>query len=255
MLSKYLEELIKKIKEKKELSGTADSVVKETLNTYLKKYNILLGNLSPKEQKIIIKEIRSQLRSLTGQYQKNIKYRPNLINNPTELLKTHTSTFERQEDYPNLKALIKKINPKSILDLGCGLNPIALATPKIKYFASDIKEDELEIIKKFFAMNKIKGKTFIYDLRKINSDLPKADLCFIFKVLDIIDKNLAEKILVLIPCKKILVSFSTKKLSGKKMNKPNRDWFEKILKRLNFEYNKTNTENEVFYLIDKINSQ
>jgi len=39
------------------------------------------------------------------------------------------------------------------------------------------------------------------------------------------------------------------------MNKPNRDWFEKILKRLNFEYNKTNTENEVFYLIDKINSQ
>ncbi|MFH1425726.1 MAG: hypothetical protein ABIG28_03320 [archaeon] len=247
-------EILKKIKQKKELSGTADSVVEETLNNYITKYNLSISNLPSRQLKIIIKEVRAKLRSLTGQFQKTSKNRANFLSSPKALLKTHTSTAERIKGYSKLKSIIKKINPQSILDLGCGLNPIALASKKTKYYASDIKEDELDIIKQFFKKNKINGKTFVYDLRKISKqDLPKADLCLIFKVLDIIDKNLSEKIILSIPCKKIMVSFSTIKISGKRMNHPKRIWFEKILERKELKYKKFQIDNEVFYLIENSN--
>ena len=110
------------------------------------------------------------------------------------------------------------------------------------------------MINSFFEKNKISGKTFVYDLRKIKDGLPKADLCLLFKVLDVIEDKkhkISREILQKVPCKKILVSFSTKKLSGKPMNYPKRKWFERLLQRLNYKFEKFSSDNEVFYLIDK----
>ncbi|MCA9485894.1 MAG: hypothetical protein KC506_03560 [Nanoarchaeota archaeon] len=249
--------LLQKIKEKKELSGMADIVVLKNLDDYIKKYKINLDKIPPSQIKIMIKEIRADLRKLTGRFQKNIKKRKNLQENFNEVLKTHTSTHERLSFYPGLKAIISKEKPKSILDLGCGLNPLALASKGTKYYASDIKEDELEIVDAFFKKNKIPGKTFIYDLRNPEEELPQADICLIFKVLDILDKknhSLTRRILEKVNCKKFIISFSTKKLSGRPMNKPQRIWFEKTLKNLKFPFEKLNTSNEIFYLIDKKSS-
>jgi hypothetical protein len=249
--------LVKKIKEKKELSGVVDSLVIELLKNYLQKYKLSIDNLKPSEKKIIVKEIRAELRQYTGQFQKNTRLRDSFLeqNKIHELLQTHTSTSERYEFYPYVKKFISNLNIKSILDLGCGLNPIALAEANIIYYASDIKEDELELVNKFFSEKNINGKTFICNLKKIDScNLPNTDLCLIFKVLDIIDKkghsnamNLIEKV----PCKYILASFSTKKLSGKKMNRPYRAWFEKFLNRKKFAFEKFEIPNEIFYLIKK----
>lgn len=246
-------QLIKKILQKKELSGTAKEIVKELLIVYLKKHRISLKNISPKQQKIIIKEIRSQLRDYTGQFQKSQKNRQKLFEKDKiqELLKTHTSTAERLNFYPKLKKIISKLKIKSILDLGCGLNPIALANKKIIYYASDIKENELSLIKDYFKKNKLKGKTFIHDITKTSVNLPRADLCLIFKTLDIFPKKqeLTEKILNQISCKYFLISFPTQKLSGKQMNKPKRIWFESILNKQFLSFSKFNSENEIFYLI------
>lgn len=251
-----IESLVRKIKKKKELSGLTDEIVEDFLEEYSKKYNLSFKALSPKEEKIIIKEIRSALRNLTGMFQKSQKDRARLLEEEKieELLDTHASTRERIDFYPNLKKKISLLKVKSILDLGCGLNPIALATSKVKYFASDIREDELSLIEKYFKKNKIKGRTFTCDLRKIPSNLPKADLCIIFKVLDIIDDKkhtFSKEIIEKVPCSKILVSFATKKLSGKPMNHPRRIWFEEILENLNLSYKTFSSENEVFYLINR----
>ena len=54
-----IKELIKKIKEKRELSGLSDSIVKEHLDSKLKKYN-LPQNLSELDEKIIVKEKQLQ---------------------------------------------------------------------------------------------------------------------------------------------------------------------------------------------------
>jgi len=249
-------ELVKKIKEKKEFASLSDLVIEESVNKYTEKYRINLETLSEKEIKVIVKEVRAELRNLVGRFQTSSKNREKLLKEKAieKLLKTHSSTAERLDYYPKLKKIIDSLKMKSILDLGCGLNPIALANKKIKYYASDIREDELELIKLFFKKNRIKGKTFCYDLRKINDNLPKADLCLLFKVLDIIDDKkhkISKKIIETIPCNQIIVSFSTKKLSGKKMNFPKRRWFEFLLERLNLKFKKFETDNEVFYLIDK----
>jgi len=253
-------ELILKIKDKKELLGLTDSVVEEILKRYIKKYKLSLKNLPYPQSKTVIKEVRAELRTITGQFQKSLKDKSKLSDSGsyTKLLETHSSTAERLEFYPILKEKLNKIGVRSILDLGCGLNPIALASPQIKYFASDIQEDELTLIDKFFKKHNIKGKVFVYDLRKISNDLPEADICILFKILDLLDNKkkrgkLTEKILKKVPCKKILVSFSTRKLSGKPMNYPKRFWFENVLEKLKFDYKKFESKNEVFYLIEKIN--
>ena len=250
-----MQSLIKKIKQKKELSGITDKIVSELLLDYLKKYSISLKNISPKQTKIIIKEIRSQLRTISGQFQKGAKNREKLLETDSiqQLLKTHSSTAERLEFYPELKSIIKRLKVTSILDIGCGLNPIALANSGLTYYASDIKEDELSLIKRFFKKNKIKGKLFVQDLTKSSLNFPKTDICLILKVLDTIDPNhvLTETLLKKVHSKYFIISFSTKKLSGKPMNFPRRRWFEKLLVKLNFHYKTFQSQNEIFYLITK----
>ena len=252
-----LDSLIKEIKKKREFSSLPNSLVNDYLSSVLKKYNLSPNSLKYREEKIIVKEVRAQLRQITGQFQKISKKRLKILSQDdfNSLLKTHASTAERLNFYPKIKEIISSLKINSILDLGCGLNPLALAEPRYLYYASDIREDELSIIKEFFSKKGIDGKIFVFDLRKINSGLlPKADLCILFKVLDVIEKNshkLADKILNEIECRYFLVSFATKKLSGKPMSFPERKWFEKMLLRKNYNFKKFNSENEVFYLIDK----
>ncbi|MDO8564149.1 MAG: hypothetical protein Q7R87_04020 [Nanoarchaeota archaeon] len=255
------EELIKSlcfsVKEKKELSGLANSIVEEAIKSYFSKNNIKKSNFSEKEKKLVIKEVRSNLRRLSGRFQNTSSLQQELLESGKieDLLKTHSSAEERIADYPFLKGKISPLHIKSILDLGCGLNPIALASKGIKYYATDINQNDLDLVKEYFNMNNISGEAFLYDLRNLNSPLPKADLCLILKVFDVLEERghkLAEKIIKFIQCKYLLVSFSTKTLSGKPMNHPQRGWIEQLLKRLNYSYESFKTKNEIFYLIKKL---
>jgi ribosomal protein RSM22 (predicted rRNA methylase) len=161
-------QIIKQIKKKPELSYIDNSLISQVLENYLDKYKISLKNLKPSQQKTLVKEIRAQLRLYTGRFQKGTKKRDLLLkqNKISDLLKTHTSTAERLSFYPELKKLIEKLKVKSILDLGCGLNPIALANKDIKYNASDVQTSDLKLVGTFFKKNKISGKVFMNNLLK-----------------------------------------------------------------------------------------
>lgn len=250
------QELVNAIKQKKELSGLADKLVTDILENFLKKHKITIQNIPSRDKKIIIKEIRLQLRNLTGRFQKSTKKRVELLekNKIEELLKTHSSTLERINFYPELKSLIEKLNISSILDIGCGLNPIALASQDIEYYASDINEEDLKLVELFFKKNNIKGKVFFYDISSFSNALPRADLCILFKILDIIEKRthqLAKKILEKIDCSYFLISFATRTLSGKPMKFKKRKWLEFLLKKMNYQYEMLSSDNEIFYLIQK----
>ncbi len=239
--------LISKIKEKKELSGISSKVIESLLEDYVRKHKINISGLSKKEEKFIIKEIRDILRKYAGRFYKSQKH-------SEEYLEGHLSTSERKEFYPILKKIISKVNPSSILDLACGLNPLAIASKNIFYYASDIDEANLEKIRKYFSENSISGEVFFCDLRNPPDSFPQADLCLIFKALDIIDDKkhkISENIIRRLNSKITIVSFATKKLSGKKMAFPQRFWFEKMLSRLNLKFRKINSPNEVFYIISK----
>jgi SAM-dependent methyltransferase len=245
---------LSRIKQKKELSGIGDSIVLGVLDSYVKRNNLSLEKLKISDIKLIVKDIRAELRYSTGMFQTSRKNRKKLADSEDmdEILKTHSSTKERFNFYPRLKEVINSLKPKSILDLGCGLNPLAIAKPGVTYYACDINLSELEIIRDYFKKHNIKGDAFFCDLRKIDEcSVPEADLCLIFKVFDILGKNdyvIAERVLKHINFKNLIVSFSTTTLSGKRMNSPRRIWFEKLLVNLGFKFNTVSSENEIFYI-------
>ena len=126
----------------------------------------------------------------------------------------------------------------------------------MKYYAYDINQSDLNIVQKFFDSQKINGKTNLIDLRDINEEFPTADICLLFKVLDLVDKKghkKAEEIIKKIKSRYLLISFSTKTLSGKSMHHPQRGWIERLLSRLGFKFNIIKTKNEIFYLAEKNN--
>lgn len=250
------EELIHAILLKRELKGISFDFVNSELSNFIAKNKINLSLLKERQLRVLVKEIRSLLRNRIGMFSASQKNRSRLIesNEINALLKTHSSTKERINIYPWLKEKILSLNPSSILDLACGLNPLAIADKKSFYYASDINRQDISIVKEYFRKNKILGKVFIYDIKKIDSTIPKADLTLILKTLDILRKSsylIAKKIISTIKSKNIIVSFSTRTLSGKIMKHSQREWFEKILKEENLEYYTEEKENEIFYFIKK----
>lgn len=238
---------IKKVLEKKELQGVSPAFVKELLETRLKK---IQGSLSPRDEKILLKDIRAELRQRVGRFQTS---RPSKDKTTDALVQAHTSTRERLPHYDVLRRLIDEHTPKSILDIGCGLNPLVLAKPGQTYYACDINTGEIQLIADHFKKKGIKGEAFVADARTY-SDFPSADLCLILKLLDLLDtkgrKN-AEALLVRVPCRTMIVSFPTRKLSGKRMNRPTRFWMEKLLERHAYTFKRVDTDNELFYVIKK----
>ena len=96
------------------------------------------------------------------------------------------------------------------------------------------------------------------NLREIKNkklELPKADICFMLKLLDSIEMEkghrLAERLIKAVPCKWIAASFSTKTISGKKMRHPYRGWVGQLCRRLGYFYEILEFESEIFYLIRK----
>jgi len=247
--------LIAKIKEKKELSGISNSVIGGSVDEYLKLRGIDLGRAGEKDIKIITKEIRASLRKFSGRYQKGYKNRIELLENSkiNELLMSHSSSAERIDFYPELKKIIYSLDIKSILDLGCGLNPIAIAKKGVYYYAIDIKEDDLEIVGAFFKKNGIEGKTIVEDIRRMEK-FPKADMCIILKVLDIVEENghkIAKRIIEKIESKYTIIGFAKKTLSGKPMRRPRRKWLENYFENLKYKYKVFNSENEIFYFLER----
>jgi SAM-dependent methyltransferase len=157
--------------------------------------------------------------------------------------------------YAFVKKEIEDLQPSSILDLGCGLNPIILASKGMEYYALDINKEMLDLVKNYFSEQQISGGVLLRDLRQIdNLNLPRTDMCLILKVFDVLEKKghkLAENILDSIKSKLIVVSFSTKTLSGKKMNHPQRGWIERLFKRKGFSFKTFKVDNEIFYFAAK----
>lgn len=248
--------LILEIKKKRELKSISSDFIKTQVESYLKKHKFT-ERISEKDFRLIVKSIRSELRLYTGRFQSSVKDRISLLdsNDYRHLLETNSAAKERAEDYEFLKQKISELNAVSILDLGCGINPIALANKNIKYYASDIRDDDLNLLKAFFDKNKINGKVFYYDLNNIKrEELPSADLCLLMKVLDILDKkdkSLSERIILSVPSRYILVSFAARTLSGRNMNHPRRIWFERILQRNSLQFEYYQRKNEIYYLIKK----
>ena len=137
------------------------------------------------------------------------------------------------------------------MDLACGFNPLTYnqLDCKPKYIASELAKEDINNLNTYFKKNKINGKAIQQDLTKENK-FPKADITFLFKILDLLTKKQSEYIITNLKSKYIIISFSTRTLKNIKMNYPRRGWLERMLKRLNKSYKKLSYSNEIFYIIE-----
>ncbi len=250
----HITDTIKKIKNKKELSGIPDFFIEELVKNHLKDKKLQIAVLDKNEEDNLIKLIRAKLRANTIGFRskKEALYfvRQGRIH---DALKMQDSTRERLPHYDLLLETIKNLHPKSILDIGCGLNPLAAASKNIEYYAFDIDKNIVDVVNCFFSVSNIDGKAFLCDLQK---EMPKkeTDLCLALKVFDAIEKKghkRAEALLRGIRSRIFIVSFSTKTLSGRSMNHPHRGWIERLAARLNYKCELKTAPNEIYYIIEK----
>ena len=263
------QEIILEIKKSKKYKTLSEEII----NDKIKEYALKNPNYKNYPEKIILKEIKTILHKIHGSFQINSsdreRYLLELKDNPqskeiiVDILRTNSSTNERLEIYPQLYNKLFQITgkPKSILDLGCGLNPISASFMNLnetRYYAYDINDKDSLFLNEFFKIEKMQGISKTLNLQSLENikNLEGADVCFMFKLLDVLEKKghrYSEEIIkVLIEkCNFIIVSFATASLGGKRMKFAERGWIERMLERIGLKFEKMKFSNEIFYIISK----
>ncbi len=191
---------------------------------------------SPKET---VKAVRNKLHQVGSAYQeKSIGYAqlarqlttlPHDLHSPEvktfclEAMREHTSTRERlgflEDFYSQPLAGLSPIH--SLIDLACGLNPLALPwlplAPNAQLFACDIYADMADFLNAFYAHTGVNGRAFICDLIH---HLPKqqVELALLLKTipcLEQVDKSIGWRLLSSIQAEHMLVSFPVHSLGGR----------------------------------------
>ncbi len=178
-----------------------------------------------------------------------------------QYLESHASTAERLpilEDF--FQTTLASIAPvHSILDLACGLNPLAIPwmplAPQPNYHACDIYLDMLGLIKSFFNHFKINGEAQICDLL---GEVPNehAQVAFILKsipCLEQVDKSIGPRLLDALQTDHILVSFPVRSLGGRKKGMHNfyRDHFYEMVSGKTWEILEFTFKTELAFLVTK----
>jgi len=135
----------------------------------------------------------------------------------------HTSTSERlpflDDFYSRIFALLPPVH--SVLDIACGLNPLALPwmplAPDASYLAVDIFTDQIAFLNDFFHLASVAGRA---EARNVLTDCPTdpVDLALILKTipcLEQMEKNAGSKLLGQIQARHLVVSFPSRSLGGR----------------------------------------
>ncbi len=244
--------LVAKIRAKKPLDQIEEPLIVPLVAAYD------LGVLRPYTQeqlfrsrlsKRIIKDVRFELNRIYG-----------LFWSDDLTLSGHLSSKERRALYPRLYSQLFAFTgkPIRILDLGCGLNPLSYSALGCKpyYIAVEYTSFACRTIRDFFSQHSIPGEVLQRDLRKLH-ELPSADVCFCFKLFDVLEKSghkMAEALLEKIPCPWIIISFATITTHKHPMRHPYRGWLQRLCDRKGCELVAILPfASEVFYIINTRN--
>lgn len=186
-----------------------------------------------------VKETRNKLHQIGGAYQETAPdyarftselqalpsdpADPRVVQFCQQAMHFHASTRERLPVIPEFYAKItERIGPlHSVLDLACGLNPLALSwmglTPQGEYTACDIYADLAGFLNAFFAHTGIRGQAGVCDLTASVPSKP-VQLALLLKTLpclEQLDKTIGPRLLDGINAEHVLVSFPARSLGGR----------------------------------------
>lgn len=203
------------------------SIIDETIEKETPKY---------KKSKDIEQSVRKKLHTWVSMFfldyqklQKEIESSDNIDELLPLLLQNHVSTKERLDFISQMIKDIDMTIPgiKSILDLGCGLNPIAYflysGNKNVKYTAVDVEKSAMELLNLCFSKMNANAQAFADDVKKVQ--ITNVDAVFMFKLLPLLEqqeKGASEKLINKINSKYYCISFPTKSMSGKNVGMYNK---------------------------------
>lgn len=283
------ETLIRTIKEKKELSGLGDKFINEKVKAYFVNHpqaeKKLIENEYNKKSKIykeVVKEIRAQLREAYGLFQtvsiqkrrklfeayQQAKGRGEKIKALDGLLASHQSTKERKDNYKEYyETIVQAIGePEHVIDLGCGYNPLSYRWLGCEpcYEASDIAQEDIDLLNEFFKGEDIDGQAYTLDLlndqqRKKRLLETTADTVFMFKLIDTLEgqrrnitKSIIDELCENQSIKNIVATFPLRSVGGKSMREGGKDnWFSRYIDDKDLDWQRTIIGEEELYIITK----
>lgn len=233
--------------------------------------------LVTKNEKELIHRTRSKLHQVASAYQeKKIPYEKwyaRLDKLPTDLqdaevqafclesMKWHASTRERIPFLADFyQAIFQKLGKvTSILDLACGLNPLALPwmpqARAIHYFGCDIFTDQADFLNAFLHHFGITGQIDIVDL---TAEIPTriTDVVFLLKTLpclEQVEKSIGRRLLDDIKSNKVVVSFPSASLGGRKkgMAQNYETHFMELISRRDWKAEKLSFDSELVFILSR----
>ncbi|HFF4414167.1 TPA: 16S rRNA (guanine(1405)-N(7))-methyltransferase ArmA [Acinetobacter baumannii] len=229
-------DVVKKILESKKYENLDSDIVEKVVSISEKKYKLKeVENYSKKK----LHQIWGSYYSAYPNWDKLLKKYNQGQLSIEDLLKIHSSTNERvatlNDFYTYVFGNIKHVS--SILDFGCGFNPLALyqwnENEKIIYHAYDIDRAEIAFLSSIIGKLKT---TIKYRFLNKESDVYKGtyDVVFLLKMLPVLkqqDVNIFD-FLQLFHTQNFVISFPIKSLSGKEkgMEENYQLWFESFTK-------------------------
>jgi len=177
------------------------------------------------------------------------------------ILRAHSSTKERLEYldryYTDIFSCLPPVN--KILDVACGLNPIAIPwmnlPAEVEYLALDIYQDLMGFLQEFFSLLPIKGQAHPVDVLGLQN-FPQVDLVFILKTipcLEQIEKTAGQWLIDRLNADHLVVSFPTYSLGGRKKNMPENyeAHFYDLIKGKDWQIHKLTFPTEIVFVIRK----
>ena len=178
-----------------------------------------------------------------------------------QALAGHSSTRERIPILDGFYGRISEIAgcPGSILDLGCGLNPLALPWmrlgPAPRYSALDIDAQRIRFLNRYLALAGLEQRARCQDiLAKAPED--EADLALLLKMSPTLERQAEGSTLRLLRrlnAPFVAVSFALKSLGGRDKGMPDHygQQFLDLVENQNWEVQKLVFENELVFVVGK----
>jgi 16S rRNA (guanine(1405)-N(7))-methyltransferase len=274
-------DIIELVRKKKEFAYLSEDFIIRHVSESLRLNVKLRDEYEQKKERAIkelVKLVRDKARKIYGVFQDidTIQIRKEYLENITLtsknatekldiLLKSHLSTKERLDYYESFWEQILSLtnNPTSIIDIGCGLNPISFfihAKPRKKiknYTAIELSQLDADQLNAFFKHNHLDAVAYGIDAVHQIEKLPKQnfDVALLLKALDtfehqkryvtyeILDALLARNV------KYIVATFPRATVKGFKTDRGDAImWFEKMLPRKNLTYHRILFPTESCYI-------
>lgn len=223
----------------------------------------------------IVKAVRNKLHQVGGAYlDKPIDYahwtirlaqlppdlqHPQVKDFCRQMMALHTSTRERLPILDRFYAeTLSTLQPiQSLLDLACGLNPLALPWLPImtetRIWVCDIYSDQIAFLQQFFDHFGIQGQASLCDL---TSHIPQqpVQLALLLKsipCLEQLDKTIFNRVLEELRAEVLLVSFPAQSIGGrgKGMRQNYRQHFEESIRGRQVQFQTFDFPNELVFLL------